>query len=479
MQGQAAAVCAAALWLSNISSKVYSWRASHAAHSSLDFGPHQMFFFVSDATNIDLRRLWLLADAHAKWEVERHGTAVIAWMQTRFTNARKLRGRFVVSLQHPEHEEPICHFDWRVASGQLVVTRRWSGEFSVYIARNPNLVVTSHLRLAALACGGCPIGMKPLRPGHVLRLSLNRPEFGKPTRHMDFRSAYRMNYAGTLNAVREEVYSSVEKLPDSVALLLSGGLDSSIIAAVARDIGKSIRPFVFSLKRPVIHQTRQENDLICARIVASHLGLRCTEILLDAKNLAKNVALAVFLAETQRGTIVDTCAGLIEVAKRVSGAGFSSVVMGEAADDLFGSFKFALRYMRGQGLRSYYRRELDIGLPDELAALQRIFEPWGVSVIDPFWTPKLKTIGYNVPLSYRLDSQRLMKRILRDAFARMLPDEIIQRPKVITREGTQIRYALERQFGASRERYHPMFKRMFAEGTTWPVSLQRPKSLQS
>jgi asparagine synthetase B (glutamine-hydrolysing) len=57
--------------------------------------------------------------------------------------------------------------------------------------------------------------------------------------------------------------------------------------------------------------------------------------------------LAVALAETPRGTIIDDCAALLEVARKISRAGYKTVAMGEAADDLFGSFKFALRYYRG------------------------------------------------------------------------------------------------------------------------------------
>jgi asparagine synthase (glutamine-hydrolysing) len=304
---------------------------------------------------------------------------------------------------------------------------------------------------------------------------MTRPELGEPIGAKRPLAAFGMTYAQTLAAVRREIYSSVRKLPDPFALLLSGGLDSSVIAAVGRDLGKTVIPYVFSLRHPIVPQTPRESDLLCARIVADHLGLRCREILLDAADLVRNVPLAVLLAETPRGTIVDPCSGLIEVAKRISRDGFSSVAIGEAADDLFGSFTFALRHTRGHGLRSYYRRELDVGLPDEMAVLQRIFEPWGISLLDPFWTRRFKSIGYNVPLSFRLDSRRLMKKILRDAFVGMLPDEILLRPKVITRDGTQIRYALEKRFGVSRERYRPTFRRIFAEGRAWPKLPPRPK----
>jgi asparagine synthetase B (glutamine-hydrolysing) len=435
-----------------------------------------MFLFCSDLTKVDLRGLYRLVGTANQWKAERVGDAGIVWLQTPFTFVGTNGGEFMISLQRPEDPEPICQLRWFRSSRELLVTRRWSGELSIHIAQNlQRVIVTSHTRVAAMACGGCPAEMKRLAPGHTLRVRLRRPEQGQSARGRSSQATFGMTYAQTLAGVRREMYSSVSKLPNRFALLLSGGLDSSIIAGVARDIGKNVVPYVFSLKRPIVRQTRQESDLVCACIVAKHLGLRCREIMLDAAKLVENVPLAILLAETPRGTIVDPSTGLIEVARRISKDGFSSVAIGEAADDLFGSFTFALRYMRGQGLRRYYRKELDVGLPDEMAVLQRVFEPWGISLLDPFWTRRFKNIGYNIPLSFRLDPRRLMKRVLRDAFSDMLPVEILLRPKVITRDGTQIRYALEERFGVSRERYRPMFKRMFTEGRTWPKNLPQPK----
>jgi asparagine synthetase B (glutamine-hydrolysing) len=435
-----------------------------------------MFFFTSNLAKVDLRRLDRLVAIPKLWNKHIVGEAGIVWLRTPFTTVAAIGREFVICLQRPQDPEPICELRWLRSSGELILTRRWSGELSVHVARSAErIIITSHIKLAALACGGCPVEMKRLAPGHTLRLRLRRPEQGQSTKARSSQASFAMTYAQTLAAVRREMYSSVSKLPDHFALLLSGGLDSSIIAAVARDLKKKVVPYVFSLDRPIVRQTRQESDLLCARIVAKHLGLRCKEIMLDATKLVKNVPLALLLAETPRGTIIDPCAALLEVAKRISHEGFSSVAMGEAADDLFGSFTFALRHTRGQGLRSYYRKELDVGLPDEMAVLQRIFEPWGISLLDPFWTLKFKNIGYNVPLSFRLDSRRLMKRVLRDAFAGMLPTEILMRPKVITRDGTQIRYALAKRFGVSRERYRPMFRRLFVEGRAWPKNLPQPK----
>jgi asparagine synthase (glutamine-hydrolysing) len=193
------------------------------------------------------------------------------------------------------------------------------------------------------------------------------------------------------------------------------------------------------------------------------LDLPLTEILITPDQLVRNVPLAVLHAEVWRATLIDPAAALVDAARRISAAGLSTVVTGEAADGLFGSFTFILRYKKGRGLQSYYRKVLDVSLPEEIAVMQRIFGAWGISLFNPYWTAQLKRIGYNIPISFRVDSRRLMKRILRDAFRDLLPEEIVERPKVVTRNGTQVRFALEAHFGESPRRYRQIFRGIFEE----------------
>ena len=190
-------------------------------------------------------------------------------------------------------------------------------------------------------------------------------------------------------------------------------------------------------------------------------------IVLNPAAVVANVPLAVRLAETARGTIVDPCAALVSVARVLCRAGVSRVWVGEAADDIFGGFDFARRYYRGVRLRAHFQRELAVGLPDEMAVLQKVFEPWGISVFDPYWTASLVRLGYNLPLIYRFGPDGSSKPVLRAAFADLLAPEVVRRPKRSMRDTTDIRYALECHFGRSRYRYRPIFKSWFGRRAPW------------
>lgn len=286
-----------------------------------------------------------------------------------------------------------------------------------------------------------------------------------------------MSYAKTVRKVRQLILESVANYRDEAALLLSGGIDSAVIASAARLCGKKLKAYTFRLDRLVHAQSEMESDLQCAGKVAVHTQMPFHPILIKAPRVVRNLPAAIYLAETPRGTIVDDCTALIEVGRILSELGFKRVWMGEAADDLFGGFKFALRFYRGAQLRAYYRRQLRCDLPNELAIVQNVFSAFGISVIHPMWTADLLRIGYNLPLSFRLDRQRLMKQILRDAFAGDLPAEIVNRIKCVTRDSTQIRYPLEAEFGSHRDRYREMFGIMMGERSRWGKKLrQRLKS---
>lgn len=441
-----------------------------------------MFLYISNAKDTRLTCRTLPGCFLGRMQVLRDGPALLLWFEDRFTRTRLDSGRVSIHVARPKIDaEPVVQFYWDLRSGDVQVQRRWSGEFAVYVAEKPQWILASHLRLVAWVCKGIPPGVILLSPGSSLtlkrkgRLCFNRRSIRGEVPHLP-----PSDYDSTVASVRQLVCSSVTNTDShSTALLLSGGVDSSVIAAATKATGRTLSAYVFGLRRAVQSQRDTENDLLNARVVARYVKVPLREILLTPVQLAKNVPIAVALSETPRGTIVDDGVALVEVARTLSEAGFSAVWTGEAADDLFGGFKFPLRYYRGQQLNRYYQHELDVSLPNELCILQKIFEPWSISVVHPFWTAALKALGQSLPLEYRIDSRRLMKRVLRDAFSDILPCEIRERPKGITRDTTQIRLVLESRFGKSRERYRAVFHHIFRDGFRWPARLNSLVKMRS
>jgi len=424
-----------------------------------------MFFFTASTKGSEARSFGVALNAPGRARVITQNSCMLFWWADKFTKLYRKKGRVTIELKRPGIDDAaICKLEWYLDSGQIVVWRQWSGEFSTYFGRQPALTITSHLRLAALAHNGLPSGMRPLKAGFRLCVNALHPTKGWDlSRTARFQVPFRLDRRATTTKVKRLVFSSVARHPGGGALLLSGGLDSAVIAAIAVKLGKSFRAFVFSADLWSRLVNQRSTDLGCARTVAKSLGFQLSEIRLHKKSLVRNVPLAVLLTETRRGTLVDVSAALVDVARLLHKEGIRTAWLGEGADALFGGFGFALRYHRGAALKRYCRHHLEVSLPDELAALQRVFAYWDISLIYPFWTRKLMELGYNLPLAYRFDSRRLMKMVLRNGFHKLLPQEIVNRPKGIPRDNTGVRRLLEERFGTSRERYLPIFRQTFHE----------------
>jgi asparagine synthetase B (glutamine-hydrolysing) len=423
-----------------------------------------MYFLTADRKSLVSNRRF--APLHALDAA----TGVLVWSEDPFTYIEQRPGEVILEIRRPDIDaQAICRLEWDLKSGDIRLTRSWSGEFICYFSEQPSIVASHRRFAAALLNRDAPL--KPVSAGAAIegRLGWNSPFRTTPSRLPKIRHTA---YADVVAQVRRLVKESVRRCARSGAtLMLSGGVDSSVIAAVASSLGIRVQAATYALRKPPRAEQEQTSDRLAAARVAAYLGIPHRVFELEAPALRRNVPLAVFLAETSRGTIVDELAAHIEIARRLRHEGVSSVLTGEGADDLFGAFPLALRFYRGPKLAHFLRRELIQGFPDELAEIQNAYTPWGISLVHPYWTEELRAIGYSLPVIYRIDRDRLMKRILREAFADLLPPALIQRPKGVPRDCAQIRDVLEAAFGSSRDRYRPALRTIRARHQLWPSAL--------
>ena len=121
-------------------------------------------------TGINLQRQRSFARIPGTWKFMQKGSIAIAWQEGRFTKLIRSQERVVITMQRPTDAEPICSLEWRFAPATILINRRWSGEFCVYVARQHDLVITSHLKLAVLECGKMPKNVRPVSPGSSLHI---------------------------------------------------------------------------------------------------------------------------------------------------------------------------------------------------------------------------------------------------------------------------------------------------------------------
>lgn len=118
--------------------------------------------------------------------------------------------------------------------------------------------------------------------------------------------------------------------------LLSGGLDSSIIAKIAMEQLGELRTFCAGAKRSGF-----DDDFSMAALVADHLGTEHTEVVIDSggflnrwRGMISSTGLP--LSTPNEVAIYEVCAAL-------RGAGFPVTLSGEGADELFGGYELPMR----------------------------------------------------------------------------------------------------------------------------------------
>lgn len=235
-------------------------------------------------------------------------------------------------------------------------------------------------------------------------------------------------------AVRAALTQAVQRrLEDGAvgACLLSGGLDSSIIACLVRELGSRM-PLV------TVGMTGAP-DVENARIVADHLGMEHHVKLYDPKEIGECVQRAV---RTLESFDEDCVSGAISnlFASGKAREFTNCILSGEGADELFGGYHL-LKDLPTEGERlGMMHRLLAISYNTALQRLDRAMMGNGITYRTPFIDHEVIALAQQLPLRWKIHDMGsgvwMEKHILREAFKDLLPDSIYRRSKLHFAGGT-------------------------------------------
>ncbi len=232
-------------------------------------------------------------------------------------------------------------------------------------------------------------------------------------------------------AVRRQMMSDVP-----YGVLLSGGLDSSIISAVAQKYAR--RRIETGGEEaawwPRLHSfavgLRGAPDLEKARLVAEHIGTVHHEINYTIQEGLDALSDVVYFTETYDVTTIRASTPMYLLARVIKSMGIKMVLSGEGADEVFGGY---LYFHKAPSARAFHeetvRKLSKLHLYDCLRA-NKSLAAWGVEGRVPFLdTVFLDTAMRLNPAAKMCPGNVIEKRILREAFAPMLPQEVAWRQK--------------------------------------------------
>lgn len=233
------------------------------------------------------------------------------------------------------------------------------------------------------------------------------------------------------NAVRRQLMSDVP-----YGVLLSGGLDSSVISAVAkkyaaRRIETDGRN---SAWWPQLHSfavgLKGAPDLIKAREVAEHIGTVHHEINYTIEEGLDAVRDVIYYIETYDVTTVRASTPMYLLARVIKSMGIKMVLSGEGADEVFGGYLYFHKAPDARAFHEETVRKLSKLYMYDCLRANKSLAAWGVEGRVPFLDKEFLDVAMRLNPSVKMcPGKTIEKKIVRDAFGSLLPESVAWRQK--------------------------------------------------
>lgn len=232
-------------------------------------------------------------------------------------------------------------------------------------------------------------------------------------------------------AVKRQLMSDVP-----YGVLLSGGLDSSVISAVAKKFAAR-RVETDSTQDawwPQLHSfavgLKGAPDLAKAREVADYIGTIHHEINYTIQEGLDAVRDVIYYIETYDVTTVRASTPMYLLARVIKSMGIKMVLSGEGADEVFGGYLYFHKAPNAKAFHEETVRKLSkLYLYDCLRA-NKSLSAWGVEGRVPFLDKDFLDVAMRLnPEAKMCPGHTIEKKIVREAFADMLPESVAWRQK--------------------------------------------------
>jgi asparagine synthase (glutamine-hydrolysing) len=219
-------------------------------------------------------------------------------------------------------------------------------------------------------------------------------------------------------------------------VLLSGGLDSSIISAIAKKYS-AMRIESQDLKEawwPRLHSfaigLKGSPDLAAAQKVADHIGTVHHEVVFSIQEGLDAISDVIYHLETYDVTTVRASTPMYLLARVIKSMGVKMVLSGEGADEIFGGYLYFHKAPDAKSFHDETVRKLDkLHLYDCLRA-NKSLAAWGIEGRVPFLDKEFMEVAMKLnPADKMATNGKPEKWILRKAFEDILPESVVWRQK--------------------------------------------------
>ena len=331
----------------------------------------------------------------------------------------KLRGMFAFVC---------CYDDGR----RYYIARDRVGILSLYygFGSDGTLYVASELKALTDICTEFFI----FPPGHYMTEADKEP---RP--YFDLRSELTStsnSFHASPTELRDRLTESVQAhlMADvDVGFLLSGGLDSSLIASIGTRIltERGVRkPRSYSIG------LADSPDLAAAREVAAFIGTDHFEYVYTLEEGIDAIEQTIYHLESYDVTSVRASVPMLLLSRRIRGRGTKVVLTGDGADELFAGYLYFYYAPDGTALHEELIRKLTSMHFYDCLRANKTMLGWGVEPRVPFLDNEFLSYAMALdPELKRPTTTHMEKYLLRSAFEGYLPDSVLWRQKEQSSDG--------------------------------------------
>jgi asparagine synthase (glutamine-hydrolysing) len=249
-------------------------------------------------------------------------------------------------------------------------------------------------------------------------------------------------------AVRKRLIADVP-----LCCLISGGLDSSLILALAKKHNPNIVAYTAVYDK-------NSNDFINAKKVCKEFDVELRVVYIepptkqDIENTVKSI-------ETKMKAQVEISLLNLPLAKAISEDGFKVVLSGEGADEIFGGYgNFAIQASRAETHEDW--REIKKAQVDKMARgnfrrANMVFMQYQIECRLPFIDKDIVEFGINATR----EENPVGKKILKEIAEGIVPEYIIKRAKETFQGSAKIPEYIEEIYGNPIKMYNQIYKNMY------------------
>ena len=233
------------------------------------------------------------------------------------------------------------------------------------------------------------------------------------------------------NSVKRQLMSDVP-----YGVLLSGGLDSSVISAITQQYSKKRIEDNDQSEAwwPKLHSfsvgLEGSPDLEAAQKVADHLGTVHHPILFTIREGIDAIKDVIYHLETYDVTTIRASTPMYLMSRKIKAMGIKMVLSGEGADELLGGYLYFHKAPNAREFHEETVRKLDRLHMFDCARANKAMSAWGVEARVPFLDKEFIDVAMTQnPDAKMITKERMEKHILREAFSDMLPESVAWRQK--------------------------------------------------